>query len=118
VGGSRRFAGKYAAIDIILSITLGATLSRGINGSAPFFPTLAAGITLVAMHWLIAALAFHLPPIEPWIKGQAQLLVQDGRINYSALQSAHLTAMDLKTVMRSSGSRADLDQVELANRQR
>ncbi|MGB5971884.1 MAG: YetF domain-containing protein [Nodosilinea sp.] len=115
VVGNRRFAGKYAAIDIILSITLGATLSRAINGSAPFFPTLGAGLTLVGMHWLMAALAFHLPFLEPWIKGESRLLIKDGQLNYRALKTSHLTARDLRSVVRSSSSLTELDQVGRAS---
>ncbi|PSN10067.1 DUF421 domain-containing protein [filamentous cyanobacterium CCT1] len=114
VVGDRRFAGKYAAIDIILSITLGATLSRAINGAAPFFPTLAGGVVLVAMHWLLAAVSFQLPQLEPWIKGRSRLLVQDGQVNHSALRTSHLTEGDLKMILRSSVSLTDLNQVELA----
>ena len=38
--GDRRFSGQHAAIDVVLSIILGATLSRSINGTTPFSPTL------------------------------------------------------------------------------
>ncbi|MDB9528242.1 DUF421 domain-containing protein [Oscillatoria sp. CS-180] len=114
VVGDRRFAGKYSAIDTILSITLGATLSRAINGSADLFSTLAAGVTLVGMHWLLSALAFHLPRLEPWVKGRSHTLVQNGEINRKGLQISHLTEQDLKVAMRSSGSVTDLEQVELA----
>lgn len=114
VVGDRRFAGKYAAIDIILSITLGATLSRAINGSAPFFPTLAAGVVLVAMHWSLAALSCHLPQLEPWIKGRSRLLVQHGRVNHSALKTAHLTEGDLRMILRLTSNLTELEQVELA----
>ena len=47
VAGDRRFIGKHAAFDVILSIIFGSTLSRTINGSAPFFPTIGAGFVLV-----------------------------------------------------------------------
>jgi uncharacterized membrane protein YcaP (DUF421 family) len=113
--GDRRFAGKYAAIDIILSITLGATLSRAINGSASFFPTLGAGITLVGLHWLVAALTFWLPQLEPWIKGRSRLLVQDGDLNERALRVSHLTKADLAMALRSQASLQTPDHVALAS---
>ena len=46
----RRFIGKYAAFDVILSIIFGSTLSPAINGSSAFFVTIFAGFVLVAMH--------------------------------------------------------------------
>lgn len=57
IAGDRRFIGKYAAFDVILSIIFGSTLSRAINGSSAFFPTIFAGFVLVAMHWLFGAIA-------------------------------------------------------------
>ncbi|MGB3294070.1 MAG: YetF domain-containing protein [Phormidesmis sp.] len=112
--GSRRFAGKYAAVDIILSIMLGATLSRGINGSAAFGPTLAAGLTLVGLHWSMAALAFRLPLLESWVKGRPRTLIQAGQVNHGALKTAVLTDQDLKMSLRMDGSPTDLDKIALA----
>lgn len=113
--GDRRFAGKYAAIDIVLSITLGATLSRAINGSASLFPTLGAGITLVGLHWLVAALAFRLPQIEPWIKGRSRILVRDGELNERALRVSHLTKADLAMALRAEGGTQTPDEVAIAS---
>lgn len=112
--GDRRFVGKYAAIDVILSITLGATLSRAINGSAAFFPTFFAGVTLVAMHWLLGAIAFHLPQLEPWIKGQPRTLVRQGEQSARAMRKSHLTVQDLQTALRSKSCSGDLNDVDLA----
>ena len=50
IAGDRRFIGKYAAFDVILSIIFGSTLSRAINGNSAFFATIFAGFVLVAMH--------------------------------------------------------------------
>ncbi|MGB7084865.1 MAG: YetF domain-containing protein [Phormidesmis sp.] len=112
--GDRRFAGKYAAVDIVLSIMLGATLSRAINGSASFFPTILASLVLVALHWLLAALSARFPALENRIKGRPQTLVQDGQIKRGAFEKAHITEQDLKTTMRSQGSPTTLDQVASA----
>lgn len=114
VVGDRRFVGKYAAIDVILSITLGSTLSRGINGAAAFFPTLAAGITLIVMHWLFAAITFRWPQLEPWIKGRARTLVKNGERHPTALQKSHLTEQDLSMALRSKGNGAQIDNIALA----
>jgi len=58
--GSKRFLSQASAFDVIVGIMLGSVMSRAINGSAPFLPTLLAGAVLVGMHWLLAALAFHI----------------------------------------------------------
>lgn len=48
--GSKRFLGRTSALDIVVGIMLGSIMSRGINGSTPFVPTLVAGAVLNA--WL------------------------------------------------------------------
>src|SRR3712207_5169501 len=57
--GSKRFLGKGTAFDVIIGIMIGSVMSRAINGSAPFLPTLLGGVVLVGLHWLLAVLAFH-----------------------------------------------------------
>jgi uncharacterized membrane protein YcaP (DUF421 family) len=56
--GSKRFLGQASAFDTIVGIMLGSVMSRAINGSAPFLPTLGAGAVLIGMHWLLALLSF------------------------------------------------------------
>src|SRR5690242_3120421 len=78
--GSKRFLGKASAFDTIIGIMIGSIMSRAINGSAPFFPSLVAGVVMVGMHWLLAVLSFHLHWFGPYVKGKAVLLIKDGQI--------------------------------------
>src|SRR3954454_20461511 len=57
--GSKRFLSQATAFDVIVAIMLGSIMSRAINGSAPFFPTLLGGVALVFLHAFLAWLAFH-----------------------------------------------------------
>jgi uncharacterized membrane protein YcaP (DUF421 family) len=66
---SKRFLGKATVFDIILGIMIGSVMSRAINGSAPFFRTVLAGMVLVAMHWTLAGLAFHTSWVGRWSRG-------------------------------------------------
>jgi len=114
VAGDRRFIGKYAAFDVILSIIFGSTLSRTINGSAPFFPTIGAGFVLVGMHWLFAGISFHFPVVEKIIKGSSRVLIRDGEINYKNMQKSHLSEKDLESSLRSQAKLTEPSQVEIA----
>ena len=40
--GSRRLLAKPSAFDVIVAIMVGSIMSRAVNGSAPFVPTLVA----------------------------------------------------------------------------
>lgn len=112
--GDRRSSGKHSAIDVILSIILGATLSRAINGSVHFGGTLLSGVILVGLHWLLAALAFHVPRLEKLLKGRARPLVEDGALNQTALRRSHITHHDLLSTLRLAGQPGDLSQVSQA----
>jgi len=107
--GDRRFAGKYATFDVIVGIMLGATLSRAISGSSPFFPTLISAFSLVLMHRLLSAAAFRFAWLEAWIKGGPKLLIQNGKVNKRVLRETHLTSQDLEVVMRSQGTFSTLN---------
>lgn len=102
--GNRRFAGQYATFDVIIGIMLGATLSRAISGSSPFFSTLASAFALVVMHRLLSAASFQFAWLERWIKGGPRVLIENGQMNKQVLRETHLTSQDLSVVMRSQGN--------------
>lgn len=112
--GDRRFIGKYAAFDVILSIIFGSTLSRAINGSSPFFATIFAGFVLVGMHWLFSAIAFYFTVLETKIKGRSRVLILDGQLCFSAMRTSHITKQDLKSTLRLKCQTNDLSLVERA----
>ena len=112
--GDRRFIGKYAAIDVILSIIFGSTLSRAINGTSAFFETIFAGFVLVAMHWLFSAIAFHYSSFEKQIKGRSKVLIKNGRVCSKAMKASHITQEDLASTLRIQCQIEELEQVERA----
>ena len=112
--GDRRFIGKYAAIDVILSIIFGSTLSRGINGTSEFFETLFAGFVLILMHWLFSTIAYHFSVFETQIKGRSRVLIKDGQIRPQVMKSCHITEKDLLSTLRLKQGTDSLDSVERA----
>ena len=112
--GDRRFIGKYAAFDVILSIIFGSTLSRAINGSSAFFETIFAGFVLVGMHWLFSAIAFHFTEFETKIKGRSRVLIRDGQLCSQAMQTCHITKKDLQSALRIKCQIDNLENVERA----
>src|SRR5690242_20367418 len=55
----RRIFGKWAALDIIVSIIIGSNLSRALTGQAPLGGTLLSTTLLIALHWLLAPRPVH-----------------------------------------------------------
>ncbi len=112
--GSKRFLSQATAFDVIVGIMLGSIMSRAINGSAPFLPTLAAGAVLVAMHWSLAYLASRTDWFGTQVKGSPVLLIEDGAVQPDGMKEAGLSRRDLAQALRLQGQEPDPSKVRLA----
>ena len=116
--GSRRFLSQASAFDVIVAIMLGSIMSRAINGSAPFLPTLVSGAALVGIHWLLAALAYRLDWIGPVVKGRPVTLITDGAVDRDAMRRAGVSEHDLEQALRSQARVSEPSRVRLATLER
>ena len=112
--GSKRFLGKASAFDIIVGIMLGSIMGRAINGSAPFFPTMVAGIVLIGIHWLLAVLAFHIDWFGPFVKGNPLLLIKDGQVQEEGIRRGGISKQDLSQALRQQTKQTDPAKIKLA----
>lgn len=112
--GSKRFLGQASAFDTIVGIMLGSVMSRAINGSAPFFPTLASGFVLIGMHWLLAVLAFHIDWFGSFVKGNPVLLIKDGEVQEEGILRGGITKQDLTQALRMQTKQSDPKKIKLA----
>ena len=112
--GSKRLLGKGTVFDFIVSIMLGSIMSSAITGSSPFFPTLVAGTILVALHWLLGVLAYHIDWFGPIVKGNPVLLIKDGSIQWQGMREGSVTRQDLEEGLRLNGELTDPSKVGLS----
>src|SRR5689334_17369832 len=112
--GSRRFLSQATAFDVIVAIMFGSILSRAINGSAPFFPTIVASGALVGLHWVFAVLAARISFFGPLVKGEPRLLIKDGQVQEKEMRQAKLSVNDLKQALRLRFRQEDLSGVKRA----
>ncbi|WP_207539547.1 DUF421 domain-containing protein [Sabulicella rubraurantiaca] len=110
---SKRFLSQATAFDVIVAIMLGSILSRAINGSAPFLPTVLAAAALVALHWVLASLAVH-TSIGTIFKGEPQLLIKDGEVQEEAMRRARITSADLDQALRINAKHTDRSKIRRA----
>lgn len=115
---SRRFLSEASAFDVIVAIMLGSIMSRGINGSAPLLPTVAAGAVLLGLHWLFAALAWHTSWFGGLVKGYRVLLIRDGRVQQENMRNAAITPADLAEALRMETRQTDPAKIEVAYMER
>jgi len=114
----RRFLAKLSAFDVLLGFLLASMMARAVNGSAAFLPTLAGGFVLVLLHRLVGMLAFHADWFGRLVKGDACVLVENGRIEHQHLKSFHISEKDLLEELHLNGNLERLDQVKQATLER
>jgi uncharacterized membrane protein YcaP (DUF421 family) len=110
----RRLLGKYSAFDVVLAVMLGAVLSRAINGSAPFWGSIAAAAVLVALHWVLTLLSFRWHAFGHLAKGLPRTLIVDGKVCEEELRRNFITNHDLEEMLRLHGRVASPSEARLA----
>src|SRR5438045_2024907 len=92
--GDRRSLSEKTAFDAIFIVLIGSMLSRAINGTAPFFTTIAAGIALMIVHRAFAFGAFKSHWFGKLIKGRPITLVRDGEVDREKMKQALISEHD------------------------
>lgn len=110
--GKKRFMGKNSALDVVMVIILGSVISRAVNGSAPFFPTLAASMALTLTHRLMAWAVARFEWIGNVAEGRHAMLVSDGHINWDEMRRHDITEKDLYSALRLTLNTGDMAQVK------
>src|SRR5881409_3563523 len=67
---SKRSLAEKTAFDAALIVIIGSMLSRAINGSAAFLPTLGSGFVLVLLHRLFGLTAYYSHAFGILLKGK------------------------------------------------
>lgn len=116
--GHKRFMAKKTAMDMILAFTLASVLARAINGSGPFFASIACGFLLVILHRMLSAAAFRFPLIARWMKGHYNEVVVEGRLIGESMRKHRVTKEDILEDMRVEIQCEDLAKVEKATLER
>ena len=97
IAGMRAF-GRKSSFDSVVTIMLGAVLSRPVVGASPFWPTVAGCAVLVILHRALGMLTAQSRWLERIVKGSSRVVYRDGRDEHPQM-------------MRSGISEADLDEV-------
>jgi len=101
--GGRRVFGKWAALDIVVSIIVGSNLSRALTGSASVGGTLAATTVLMAMHWVLAQIAARSDWLARIVEGTPLALARDGAMHRSTSLRDAVSRNDIEEALRQAG---------------
>lgn len=102
ISGRRTF-GRWSALDIVISIVFGSSLSRALTGNAPLGGTLAAMALLMALHWLLARIVVRSHRVSAFFEGEPVPLARDGNGDDGTMRSWAVSRADLTEALRSSG---------------
>lgn len=102
LSGRRAFA-RWSALDIIVSIIMGSSLSRALTGSAPLGGTLLAMVLLAFLHWLLARMATRSHRFAHLVEGGAVILGKSGTISERQLRRHNISATDFQEALRKEG---------------
>src|SRR5437016_2330907 len=114
----RRFLAKLSAFDAILGLILASMLARAVNGSASFFPTLGGAFIIVGLHRFLARLAFTYERFGRLVKGEAEVLVREGKTISTTMKTNKISQADLMEETRLNGGVDDLQLVRTATIER
>jgi uncharacterized membrane protein YcaP (DUF421 family) len=115
---SKRSLAEKTAFDAALIVIIASVLSRAINGSAPFVPTLVVGFVLVFLHRLLALGAYASHTFGVLVKGKPIVIVENGRVDRRNMRANHITQHDLEEDMRLDAETDDLTRIKVARVER
>jgi uncharacterized membrane protein YcaP (DUF421 family) len=116
--GHKRSLARKTPFDAVLLVILASVLARAINGSAPFLATLGGSFVIVMLHRLLAAVAFYSHPIGALLKGEPEVIVQDGRILRNVMRRNHVSEHDLEEDLRLDAQCESIEEVKVARIER
>jgi len=111
ISGRRSF-GLHTPLDNIITIMLGAVMSRAIVGASDFMPVIASSLVLVLIHRFFAWLAVHHPRFSKLMTGEKMLLFKDGDFIEHNMDRAQIGKEDILQELRKSAFTEDLQTIE------
>jgi uncharacterized membrane protein YcaP (DUF421 family) len=116
--GTKRALAEKTAFDAVLLVVLASALARAVNGNAAFFPTLGAALVLVFVHRLFGSIGCRWHAFGALIKGQPDVIVENGNVNWKILRQNHVSKHDLEEDLRLNAQTEDISKIRIARVER
>jgi uncharacterized membrane protein YcaP (DUF421 family) len=116
--GTKRSLAEKTAFDAVLLVVLASVLARAVNGSAAFFPTLGGIFVLVLTHRLFGSIGCRWHAFGMLIKGQPDVIVENGNVNWKVLRRNHISKHDLEEDLRLNAKTEDISKIRIARVER
>jgi uncharacterized membrane protein YcaP (DUF421 family) len=102
LSGRRAFA-RWSALDIVISIIMGSSLSRALTGSAPLGGTMLAMLVLAFLHWMLARMAARSRRFAWVVEGRAAILGRAGGVSEREMLRHNISEADMQEALRKEG---------------
>jgi uncharacterized membrane protein YcaP (DUF421 family) len=98
----KRLAGQTTTFDLLVLITLGATIQSSLVGEG-MWRTLVFVVVVFTVHRTLAAACRRWPAVRHLVRGKPRALVRDGRVIDEALQAEGMSHDELLAGLRRLG---------------
>jgi len=111
MSGKRSF-GMRMPLDNVLTILLGAVLSRAIVGASPFVSTITSGAVIVVVYRLFSGLCVYSKWFGKLVKGDEMIIYKNGQLQEENMKQCMVTKKDLIEELRINGNLDSFEKVE------
>jgi uncharacterized membrane protein YcaP (DUF421 family) len=111
ISGRRSF-GIRTSLDNIISILLGAVLSRAVVGASPFFSVVLSCLAIVLLHRTLGWLILKDDRIARLIEGSRIEVFRDGRFVEKNMRKGLVSREDILQGVRNSALTENMDEIE------
>jgi uncharacterized membrane protein YcaP (DUF421 family) len=111
ISGRRSF-GVRTPLDNIITISLGAILSRAVVGASAFLPVIICCFVIVLLHRLFGWLIVHNHKFAQWIEGDKILLFENDNFIKTNMEKGLVCKEDIMQGVRKSALTEDMHCIE------
>lgn len=111
ISGRRSF-GLHTPLDNIVTILLGAVLSRAVVGASPFVPVMIASLVIVLFHRFLGWIIARHPGLGKFVEGSKILLFENGRFNHKKMSRTQVCEEDVMQGVRESALTDDMSKID------
>jgi len=111
ISGRRSF-GVRSPLDNIITISLGAVMSRAIVGASGFVPVVVCCFVIVLLHRVVGWFIARSKPFASFVEGEKILLFENGHFLADNMKKALICQEDLMQGVRRSAMTEDMSKID------
>src|ERR1700743_201151 len=111
ISGRRSF-GVRSPLDNIITISLGAIMSRAVVGASAFVPVVICCFVIVLLHRFFGWLIAHSKSFGRFIEGNKMVLFENNKFNKEHMENALVCQEDIMQGVRKSALTDDMSKIE------